>query len=527
MSLRPRVSDSGFGLLLRLFYRARQCRSLPLPSSHMFARLTHSQLFWLFSLALLIQRCVAVQFNVLDLSPDEAHYWEWSKRLDLAYYSKGPLVALAIKLSTLIFGDTEFGVRFPAIFCESLFGFILYFYARSRIGAANALLLTIATRLSVVFLSMGFAITTDPLLLVCWTLALISIESVIVRGDSRYWIVFGLAAGVGVLGKYTGALLPVAAALFVLFDRESRRELLSPWLYLGALAFILCLSPIFIWNLAHDFVNLGHNAAHLVVTKRSGSGIPVIGNFLELFGAQLGLFGPFMWLLFMYALYLGVKEWRAGDRLSGFLATTAILLLSVCFVVSLSKRVYANWPMPVGITAIFLIVRLWNERGAFQRWVSASIPLHLIFCVLIHLPLFGVTFGIPGKNLTTKKLVGWSEIAREVKPLNSNFILTENYDVASSLAFYLNRPGDVYAGVFGDRRMNQFDLWRGLSLRKGQTATIVLKGSEELALLSEYFAEVQFLKEVQINYSGSVVQNFKILEGTGFTGKEFPLPSAR
>ena len=28
---------------------------------------------------------------VLDLSPDEAHYWLWSKNLDWSYYSRGRL----------------------------------------------------------------------------------------------------------------------------------------------------------------------------------------------------------------------------------------------------------------------------------------------------------------------------------------------------------------------------------------------------------------------------------------------------
>ena len=36
----------------------------------------------------------------LDLSPDEAHYWEWSRRLDLSYYSKGPLIAYLIAALT-------------------------------------------------------------------------------------------------------------------------------------------------------------------------------------------------------------------------------------------------------------------------------------------------------------------------------------------------------------------------------------------------------------------------------------------
>ena len=33
----------------------------------------------------------------MEASPDETYYYQWSQRLDWAYYSKGPGVALAIR----------------------------------------------------------------------------------------------------------------------------------------------------------------------------------------------------------------------------------------------------------------------------------------------------------------------------------------------------------------------------------------------------------------------------------------------
>src|SRR6266446_9575830 len=64
----------------------------------------------------------------LDLAPDEAHYWDWSRHLDWSYYSKGPLVALLIRGSCEIFGpwaEAATGslmpaIRFPAILCGAL-----------------------------------------------------------------------------------------------------------------------------------------------------------------------------------------------------------------------------------------------------------------------------------------------------------------------------------------------------------------------------------------------------------------------
>src|SRR5688500_18378994 len=50
----------------------------------------------------------------IDFSGDEAHYWDWSRQLDLSYYSKCPLVAYLIRASCSIFGDTMWAVRLPA-----------------------------------------------------------------------------------------------------------------------------------------------------------------------------------------------------------------------------------------------------------------------------------------------------------------------------------------------------------------------------------------------------------------------------
>src|SRR5688572_7590319 len=53
----------------------------------------------------------------IDLAPDEAHYWDWSRHLDWSYYSKGPLVAWMIRASCTLFGDVMPAVRFPAVLC--------------------------------------------------------------------------------------------------------------------------------------------------------------------------------------------------------------------------------------------------------------------------------------------------------------------------------------------------------------------------------------------------------------------------
>src|SRR3954447_11724068 len=66
----------------------------------------------------------------IDLAGDEAQYWDWSRRLDLCYYSKGPLVAYIIRGSCAIFGNTMPAVRFPALVLGMGTALTTYFLTR-------------------------------------------------------------------------------------------------------------------------------------------------------------------------------------------------------------------------------------------------------------------------------------------------------------------------------------------------------------------------------------------------------------
>src|SRR5262249_43920486 len=70
----------------------------------------------------------------LDLAPDEAHYWDWSRHLAWSYSSKGPLVAYLIRLGCLLAGPWSqaltgsemLAVRLPAVACGALLLLSLY-----------------------------------------------------------------------------------------------------------------------------------------------------------------------------------------------------------------------------------------------------------------------------------------------------------------------------------------------------------------------------------------------------------------
>src|SRR5947209_2351927 len=91
----------------------------------------------------------------LDLAPDEAHYWDWSRHLDWSYYSKGPLVAYLIRLGCELFGGASvaltgtpmLAVRLPAVLCGSLFLLSLYVLTARVTGREKLAFLVISLAL--------------------------------------------------------------------------------------------------------------------------------------------------------------------------------------------------------------------------------------------------------------------------------------------------------------------------------------------------------------------------------------------
>ena len=101
---------------------------------------------FLLTAALTMARLVALFRTPLELYPDEAQYWLWSRTLAFGYFSKPPLIAWAIAGTTALGGDSEPWVRLPAVLFQA--GAVLLVYAlakrlyNSRAGLAAAALYT-------------------------------------------------------------------------------------------------------------------------------------------------------------------------------------------------------------------------------------------------------------------------------------------------------------------------------------------------------------------------------------------------
>src|SRR5437868_9195461 len=93
----------------------------------------------LIAAGLALARLVAIFTTPLQLYPDEAQYWLWSRTLDFGYYSKPPVIAWAIWATTAIGGDAEPWVRLSADLFQAGATFVVFPIGRRRYGPAAGL----------------------------------------------------------------------------------------------------------------------------------------------------------------------------------------------------------------------------------------------------------------------------------------------------------------------------------------------------------------------------------------------------
>lgn len=82
---------------------------------------------------LTIVRLAALFLTPLELYPDEAQYWLWSRELAFGYFSKPPMIAWLIWATTQI-GDTEAWVRLSAPFLHGATALVIHRIARRLYG---------------------------------------------------------------------------------------------------------------------------------------------------------------------------------------------------------------------------------------------------------------------------------------------------------------------------------------------------------------------------------------------------------
>jgi len=494
--------------------------------------------------------------NQVDLIQDEAQYWDWSRRLQLSYFTKPPLIAYVIGLWTGVFGDTMFGVRFGAVIGSAMTQTILYLglarlFERPRLALASL----VVANTTMLFLVSSIMMTTDNLLLTFWMSGVFSLYWSFKEPQRKLPLVcLFIACSVGVVAKYTmGVLFPVA--LLWMLSLHRRGLLPKGWATRALTVVTLGLAagflPIIIWNFQNEFVGFRHVFSLAGIEGSRAKTFIRFDRFPDYMGAQVGLLMVF-WFVFMLMGAVRVLPAALSAKASGLWektgldATQASLLAFVFWplwgfflIWSFHTKIQPNWPAVALAGGLILAASAWMRaagRSRLHRWLWPGIGVFVFVFVHVHdlFPLpyrYNVKLPLVREEIyfenPAMRLKGWDDLGAKLDSLRNTafvdpdqvFFFADNYDITAALAFHV--PGNPYAYCVNDgRRYNQYDLWPGPQDKKGWDAIFVREKfksglSKRVAGLFARIEKIQY----QTHHKGMPARRFTIYLCYGYTGQ--------
>ena len=460
------------------------------------------------------------------LLPQEAYYWSWSRHLPSGYFDHPPLVAWSIALSTALFGSTGFGIKSAAVAwalgCNLLWARLVLDMFGSRRLAFWSLL---ALNLTLLYEVYALGPTPDGPLLFGWAGTIWAAWRAGQSGQGRWWLLAGVFAGLGLLGKYSAVLLLPVLLLYLTGSPAQRHWLRTRWPYVGLLIAALMFAPVVAWNAQHDWASFAFQGSRRV--GEMGAFKPHF--FFLLLATQLLLVTPWLYGLSLSALWRASRDWvagRASDRSRLLLLSAAVPLL-LFTAVSLRSHVKINWLAPAYWSLIILglqrLLQQGSGRRALQWGLGSSAALLLgafVVTAVPNLPLAG----------NVNSWSGWQDAAQRVDHLSaaarargeSTFVFSPNYKISSLLRFHLPGQPRTYAqDIYGVRAL-QFDYWPLSSELKGATGILVTSDQAQSRLnldrVRPYFDTLEKVDTIETRAFGRVTRHIEIWRGTGYTG---------
>ena len=322
---------------------------------------------------------------------DEFDYLSCGDHLAWGYVDQPPLLPFLVRLSRIVLGESLRSIRFLPALAISVALIVTALIAREFGGRRYALLLAaVAFLIAPAYLSSGSLLTTnclEPLLWMgCAYFAILAIKR-----DPRYWLLFGVTAGLGLEEKYSIAIFGFGIVAGLLLTRH-RRVLINKWFWAaGVLAFLIFL-PNLLWNIQNHwpFLELMHNI------RAAGRDVQL--SPLQFFLQQVLLLHPLtapIWIIGLVALLIFP---RFGNyRFLGW----AYVVSFTAFVVLKGKNYYLAPAYPMLLAAGAVTVEAGIERVR-QLWLKPVLIILLLaggaWFAPIVVPVFSVEHFISYMN---------------------------------------------------------------------------------------------------------------------------------
>lgn len=467
----------------------------------------------------------------IELLPEEAYYWNYAKHLDIGYLDHPPLVAWLIGAGTLVWSDTELAVRAGAVVSSLVTILFIALMVRDALGREAAFIAGLLASIFPYFFAAGFLMTPDAPLVACWAGSLFFLQRALVRGQSSAWIGAGLCLGVGMLAKYSIALLGLSTLVYCAADGKLRHWLRRPGPYAAILLVAVIFLPVVLWNARNGWASFTFQTQRRL-ERHDGFQLHVLLAYVLLLLTPAGI----AWTLRGISV-LGRSGAEVRRRVTFFGVFTCVPLL-VFAVASLGHQTKINWTGPVWLASVPFMAAALLERprravSTGRLWPSGALQAGCLavlctYGAVLQLPVLP----LPGLRLPNNYYgTSWRDLGRKVDAIEREVLARtgakplvvgmDKYHLSSELAFYDpgRDAGTNTAGLhlFG-RKSLMYSFWYPPEDQEGKSMVLVSRDAGRLKSLRvrERFKSFDPPREIEVMKHGRVVERFHCQVAHGY-----------
>lgn len=461
----------------------------------------------------------------LNVLPDEAYYFLWSKHLAWSYFDHPPMIAYLFALLNLIMSDHALVVKLVAISLTaftSVYGFLL---ATELFDRVIALYYVVLVNMILLFMAGSIVATPDTPMIFFLTGASYYFYLAVKQGRYKFWFLAGIFTGLSLLSKYI-ALLIYPSFFCYLALPENRKWLKHPIPYLSFLMSLIIFSPVILWNYANNWVSFKFQIKHGL----GGTHFPNWTCFAEFLGGQAGIIGPILFVLFLMSLVYVLVKWKNVSLEEKFLWFAAVVPFAFFSLSSLRNKVEANWPAFAYIPGILLVIGYYERTLKSKKWSRYIWRIHWIYTGLV-LALLLVYIYLPFmriKRHRTGEFFGWDQLGKEAMQLakeNPGFMLAANrHQIASEIEFYSNQQV-VCLNI--ENRSNQFDLWQAEDSLEGENFLFFDTRNHPEKAVVDRFEAFELLKTILLQRGKKALQQIRVFRTYNYRQERVSNPADR
>ncbi len=296
----------------------------------------------------------------------------------------------SIRLSTILFGQTEFGVRALRHTRSFRRRGVVYLVSWHLFGSRAEATFAGLLFCSMLLISAGAIIVTpDTPLLFFWSIGVYALVRLYRNGVAGWWAIIGVAMGLALQSKYTALLLGAGIVGAMAVVPRMRRWWQHPAPYLAAaLAFAIFL-PVIGWNYHHNWASFAKQMGRVGI---HGWGLRYVAEFA---GSQVGLLTPFVFCLAAGGVWIALRSNKSEQRDAGGYSLTALIAPMTLYFLfhSLHARVQGNWLAPaypifavLGAQAAFHITEFGKRlRSTISLSRRLAVPVGLCIVAIAYI----------------------------------------------------------------------------------------------------------------------------------------------